>query len=89
MKLKRHPLAWAISLALVPAAWAAEPVELQSVVVSASGLAKQSHEMTTPAAVMEGDELVLRREARIDDRARLIHEAAPVAFHHAKAETGV
>ncbi|HAG79170.1 MAG TPA: hypothetical protein DCO74_10550 [Pseudomonas sp.] len=48
MKLKRHPLAWAISLTLVPAAWAAEPVELQSVVVSASGLAKQSHEMTTP-----------------------------------------
>ena len=37
MKLKRHPLAWAISLALVPAAWAADPVELQSVVVSASG----------------------------------------------------
>ncbi len=53
MKLKRHPLAWSISLALVPAAWAAEPVELQSVVVSASGLGKQSHEMTTPAAVME------------------------------------
>ena len=37
MKLKRHPLVWAISLALVPAAWAADPVELQSVVVSASG----------------------------------------------------
>ncbi|WP_444816558.1 TonB-dependent receptor [Stutzerimonas frequens] len=67
MKLKRHPLAWAISLALVPAAWAADPVELQSVVVSASGLAKQSHEMTTPAAVMEGDELVLRRETTLGE----------------------
>lgn len=67
MKLKRHPLAWAISLALAPAAWAADPVELESVVVSASGLAKQSHEMTTPAAVMEGDELVLRREATLGE----------------------
>lgn len=67
MKLKRHPLAWAISLALVPAAWAADPVELQSVVVSASGLAKQSHEMTTPVAVMENDELVLRREATLGE----------------------
>ena len=60
-------LAWAISLALVPAAWAADPVELQSVVVSASGLAKQSHEMTTPVAVMENDELVLRREATLGE----------------------
>ena len=67
MKLKRHPLAWAISLALTPVAWAADPVELESVVVSASGLAKQSHEMTTPAAVMEGDELVLRREATLGE----------------------
>ncbi|MBW8455506.1 MAG: TonB-dependent receptor [Pseudomonas sp.] len=67
MKLKRHPVAWAISLALVPAAWAADPVELQSVVVSASGLAKQSHEMTTPVAVMENDELVLRREATLGE----------------------
>lgn len=67
MKLKRHPLAWAIGLALAPAAWAADPVELESVVVSASGLAKQSHEMTTPAAVMEGDELVLRREATLGE----------------------
>ena len=63
MKLKRHPLAWAVSLAVVPAAWAADPVELDSVVVSASGLGKQSHEMTMPVAVMEGQELVMRREA--------------------------
>jgi iron complex outermembrane receptor protein len=67
MKLIHHPLAWAISLAFIPAAWANEPVELDSVVVSSSGLAKQSHEMTTPVAVMEGDELVLRREATLGE----------------------
>lgn len=67
MKLKRHPLAWAVSLALVPAAWAADPVELDSVVVSASGLGKQSHEMTMPVAVMEGQELVMRREATLGE----------------------
>lgn len=67
MKPKHHPLAWAISLAFVPAVCAADPVELDPVVVSASGLAKQSHEMTTPAAVMEGDELVLRREATLGE----------------------
>jgi iron complex outermembrane receptor protein len=67
MKLKHHPLAWSISLAMAPAAWATDPVELESLVISASGLAKQSHEMTTPAAVMEGDELVLRREATLGE----------------------
>lgn len=67
MKLKHHPLAWAISLAFVPAVWAADSVELDPVVVSASGLAKQSHEMTTPVAVMQGDELVLRREATLGE----------------------
>src|SRR5690606_30669085 len=50
-----------------PAAWAADPVELDAVVVSASGLARQSHEMTTPAEVLEGDELVLRREATLGE----------------------
>ncbi|MHB0819174.1 TonB-dependent receptor [Stutzerimonas stutzeri] len=67
MKLKRHPLAWAVSLALVPAAWAADSVELDSVVVSASALGRQSHEMTMPAAVMEGSELVMRREATLGE----------------------
>jgi len=67
MKLKRHPQALAISLSFVPAAWAAAPVELDAVVVSASGLARQSHEMTTPAEVLEGDELVLRREATLGE----------------------
>ena len=67
MKLKRHPLTLVISLGLVPAGWAADPVELDAVVVSASGLARQSHEMTTPAEVLEGDELVLRREATLGE----------------------
>lgn len=67
MKLKRHPLVLAISLGLAPAAWAANPVELDSVVVSASGLARQSHEMSTPVAVLESDELVLRREATLGE----------------------
>lgn len=67
MKQKRHPLAWAISLALVPGAWAAKPVELDSVVVSSSALGRQSHEMTMPVSVLEGDELVQRREATLGE----------------------
>lgn len=66
MKLKRRPLAL-ITLGLVPAAWAADPVELDAVIVSASGLARQSHEMSTPAEVLEGDQLVLRREATLGE----------------------
>ena len=66
MKAKRHPLAL-VSLGLIPTAWAADPVQLDAVVVSASGLARQSHEMTTPAEVLEGDELVLRREATLGE----------------------
>lgn len=64
---RRHPLAWAIGLAFVPSAWAAAPVELEASVVSASALAKKSHEMTTPASVLEGDELVMRREATLGE----------------------
>ena len=67
MKNKRHPLAWAISLALVPSAWAAEPVELDSMVVSSSALGRQSHEMAMPVSVLEGDELVQRREATLGE----------------------
>lgn len=66
MKLKCRPLAL-ITLGLVPAAWAADPVELDAVIVSASGLARQSHEMSTPAEVLEGDQLVLRREATLGE----------------------
>jgi iron complex outermembrane receptor protein len=72
MNLKHHPLAWAISLAVVSTAGAADPVELDPIVVSASGLAKQRHEMTTPVAVMEGDELMLRREATLGETLEIL-----------------
>ncbi|TBW01198.1 TonB-dependent receptor [Azotobacter chroococcum] len=65
--MKRHPLVWTLGLSLVPAVWASEPVELQSTVVSASALAKKPHEMTTPAEVLEGDELIRRREATLGE----------------------
>ncbi len=67
MTQKPHPLAWAVSLALIPGAWAAEPVELDSVVVSSSALGRQSHEMTLPTSVLEGDALVRRREATLGE----------------------
>lgn len=67
MKQNLHPLAWAVTLALVPSAWATEPVELAPEVVSASALGRQAHEMTQPVSVMEGDELVQRREATLGD----------------------
>lgn len=67
MKQKLHPLAWAVSLALVPGVWAAELVELDPVVVSSSALGRQAHEMTQPVSLMEGDELVQRREATLGD----------------------
>ncbi|SFB25966.1 TonB-dependent receptor [Azotobacter beijerinckii] len=65
--MKRHPLAWTFGLSLVPVAWASEPLELESTVVSASALAKKPHEMTTPAEVLEGDALILRREATLGE----------------------
>ncbi len=65
--MKRHPLAWTFGLSLVPAVWASEPLELESTVVSASALAKKPHEMTTPAEVLEGDALILRREATLGE----------------------
>src|SRR5690606_30971528 len=67
MTQKPHSLAWAVSLALIPSAWAAKPVELDSVVVSSSALGRQSHEMTLPVSVLEGDELVQRREATLGE----------------------
>lgn len=67
MTQKPHSLAWAVSLALIPSAWAADPVELDSVVVSSSALGRQSHEMTLPVSVLEGDELVQRREATLGE----------------------
>ena len=66
----RHPLALAIALTLPSTvAMAAEvpPLELGYSVVSASALASSVQEMTTPAEVLEGDQLVLRRGATLGE----------------------
>ncbi len=68
MRLYRHPLAWAVTVALlpVPPAFAEnQPIELESSVVSASPLAGSTARMVTPAAVLEGDELIDRRQATL------------------------
>lgn len=69
---RRHPLAWAIALALAPnapsfAADPEEPLQLGSSVVSASALNNSLEEMASPAEVLEGDELVLRRESTLGE----------------------
>lgn len=69
---RRHPLAWAISLALAPsasllAAEAREPIQLGSSVISASALNNTLAEMTSPAEVLEGEELVQRRESTLGE----------------------
>ena len=66
----RHPLALAIALTLpttVGMAAEAPPLELGYSVVSASALASSAQEMTTPAEVLEGDQLVLRRGATLGE----------------------
>lgn len=66
----RHPLALAIALTLpstVVLATEAPPLELSYSVVSASALASSTQEMTTPATVLEGDQLVLRRAATLGE----------------------
>ncbi|MCQ4345871.1 TonB-dependent receptor [Pseudomonas stutzeri] len=69
MKPLRHPLALAIGLALPSTAvLAAEPpLQLEATEVSASALASSVQEMTTPAEVLEGDELVQRRAATLGE----------------------
>ncbi|RQO79508.1 TonB-dependent receptor [Acidovorax sp. FJL06] len=72
----RHPVALAAMLALsgagiahaqaAPAAAEAAP-SLPPVTVSASGLQLGANDMTTPATVLEGDELVRRREATLGE----------------------
>lgn len=75
-----HPLACAVLIALggpgiVPSAWAqtlgdAAPgaaAPLPEVTVSASGLQLGASDMTTPATVLEGDDLVRRREATLGE----------------------
>lgn len=68
MKISQHPLAWAVAVGLwpaVPVLAANQPVELESTVISASPLAGSAARMTTPAAVLEGDELIERRQATL------------------------
>lgn len=75
MKIIRHPLAWAIVAAHLPhaalaaddTAPGAEPLELESSVVSASALGSSQQEMTTPAEVLEGDRLVQRQAATLGE----------------------
>lgn len=70
MKPIRSPLALAIALFSGPAALAAEaesPVELEPSVVRASALSTATRDMTTPAEVLEGDALRLRREATLGE----------------------
>ena len=69
-----QPLAWAVLLLLATSAHAQEPipvppapVALSEVTVSASGLQLGASDMTTPASVLEGDELVRRREATLGE----------------------
>ena len=66
----RHPLAWAAWLCLsaaAPQVFAQDASSLPAVTVSASGLSLGVAEMTQPAAVLEGDELVRRREATLGE----------------------
>lgn len=67
MHPKKNPLALALGLVAFPCAQASEPVELPPVVVSASALGSAREAMTTAAQVVEGDELVLRREATLGE----------------------
>lgn len=69
---RRHPLAWAITLALAPsaplfAADSKEALQLNTSVVSASALNSTLNEMTTPAQVLEGEELLMRRESTLGE----------------------
>jgi len=72
MKPIRHSRAWAVAVALLPqttllAAEAPAALELESTEISASALASRAQEMTTPAEVLEGDALVLRRGATLGE----------------------
>ena len=68
--LVRHPLAWAALLCLAGAApqvFAQAESSLPEVTVSASGLQLGASEMAQPVSVLEGDELVRRREATLGE----------------------
>ena len=66
---RRQPLACAIALLLSSGSYAQgqAPITLSEVTVSASGLQLGASDMTTPATVLEGDDLVRRREATLGE----------------------
>ena len=66
MHSKLHPLTLAVGLILSPAAWSA-PIEMDSSLIQTSALNTPTQQMTTPAAVLDGDTLVQRREATLGD----------------------
>src|SRR5690606_39870371 len=63
---KLHPLTLAIGLTLAPCVWSA-PLELETSLIRASALATPAEQLATPVAVLEGDQLVQRREATLGD----------------------
>src|SRR5690606_35065701 len=58
-------MALAIGFVWMPAGTAAERIELETSLISASALPRQHHEMTTPAEVLEEDALIRRRAATL------------------------
>ena len=66
MHSRLHPLTLAIGLILAPTAWSAT-IELDTSLIRASALDTPAQQMATPAAVLEGDALVQRREATLGD----------------------
>ena len=61
------PLMLSLALAFAPAAASADDTSLAPVTVSASALALGSDQMSTPASVLAGDELVRRRAATLGE----------------------
>lgn len=71
MRLQRTPLAFAVALALVPAARAQTPVdkptELPPVVVTANPIGSDLFELVIPISVLDGPELTLRRSSTLGE----------------------
>ena len=62
-----HPLSLMIGLCVAPCVWATGTLELPESTVSASAFAHKIDDMVTPAKVLEGKELLLRREASLGE----------------------
>lgn len=70
--IHRHPLAWAVAVALLPggpllAAEGKQTVQLGTSVVSASALNSTQNEMINPAEVLQGEELIQRRDSTLGE----------------------